>query len=367
MQAQTGGGKDRQALAKGNAQPQAAPVPANGSTALTRFGELPAAFAGVPREGAPTTGGTADLADGAHVAMLKENGFTDASTAHYAGVDGAHWTLQIFRFGDATGAYSAYTFYRQPDMQTQQLGDNSAANGNVFLVRDTATVIRAERQGGTAPAAGDLLAAMRVLVGGLPKLHGPEAIAPSLPAYLPKDGLQRETIHYATGPAAYNGALPPNVLNFEQDAEAATAHYSIHGHDAILTLVMFPTPQLAGAAERRITALPDASLHAGTRRIGPLLGVAGGAGLSAADAAALLGKVNYRSDVVMNQPQGYISEVAKTAKLLLSIGELTGILAVASVLLALFLGGGRVLLRRLQGKPPSSLNDEQFIRLKINE
>jgi hypothetical protein len=36
------------------------------------------------------------------------------------------------------------------------------------------------------------------------------------------------------------------------------------------------------------------------------------------------------------------------------------------VLLALFLGGGRVLIRRLRGKPASSLNDDDFISLKLS-
>ena len=45
--------------------------------------------------------------------------------------------------------------------------------------------------------------------------------------------------------------------------------------------------------------------------------------------------------------------------------DLTGILGASSLLLGVFLGGGRAVVRRLRGKPVSSLNDEDFISLKL--
>jgi hypothetical protein len=69
--------------------------------------------------------------------------------------------------------------------------------------------------------------------------------------------------------------------------------------------------------------------------------------------------------VTINHPEGYISEVSKAAKLLLGIAYMTGILAVAAVLLALFLGGGRLAFRRMRGLPDSSMNDDDFISLKL--
>jgi len=43
------------------------------------------------------------------------------------------------------------------------------------------------------------------------------------------------------------------------------------------------------------------------------------------------------------------------------------ILGGASILLGLFLGGGRAIYRVMRGKPASSLHDEEFIALNIND
>ena len=75
--------------------------------------------------------------------------------------------------------------------------------------------------------------------------------------------------------------------------------------------------------------------------------------------------MKYEAEVTVDHPEGYVNEVRKTARLLLGIIYLTGILGSASILVGLFLGGGRAIVRRLQGKPVSSLNDEDFISLKL--
>ena len=330
---------------------------------------LPPAFAGQPRAGNIVTQPTAADVDPAHAGALKEDGFVQASSAHYAGTGPTGWGVQVMRFGDATGAYSAFTFYRDPAMQPEAVGDDAAASPDLFLVRSNATLVRVRAAGlrsGGAQDATRLRTAMLALVQGLPRVQGPEAIAPSLPGLMPADGLQKQTLHYAIGPASYSGPLPVAAIDFSRDAEAATARYRLHsGASATLTLLMLPTPQIAGSSLREIEALPDAPLHIAARRYGPLVGVVSGAGASQADAQQLLSQIHYRTDLTLDQPQGYVSEVAKAAKLLLGIAYLTAILAIAAVVIAVFLGAGRVAVRRMRGKPDSSLNDEEFITLKL--
>ncbi len=337
---------------------------------------LPPAFAGEPLVGDIVSIADPNAADAAHAAVLKEDGLQQSSVAHYGGTGDVGWTVQALRFGDATGAYSAWTFYRDPAMEPVAVGENAAANANLFLMRSRATLVLARASGmAGAPAAGrsiedqdarKLKFAMQGLLEGLPALQGPDAVAPSLPGLLPDEGLQANSIHYAIGPASYNGSLPVSAIDFNRSAEVATARYRLHsGSFGVLTLEMLPTPQIAGAALRGVEAMPDSALHAGTLRTGPLVAIVSGAGVSQADANRLLNRIHYVADVTMDQPQGYTSEVAKAAKLLLGIAYLTGILAVAALLLALFLGGGRVLLRRLQGKPDSTLHDEEFISLHL--
>ena len=62
-------------------------------------------------------------ADPADATLLKEYGFTDFESATYARDDGRKLTLKAARFADATGAYGAFTYYRAPVMQNQEIGD----------------------------------------------------------------------------------------------------------------------------------------------------------------------------------------------------------------------------------------------------
>ena len=103
-----------------------------------------------------------------------------------------------------------------------------------------------------------------------------------------------------------------------------------------------------------------------SRRSGPLVAVTNGS-FSAEYARHLLSGVNYSADVTWNHPQGAVSEVSKTAKLLVGIITLTAILGGSALLLGIFLGGGRALYRRLRGKSASTLADAEFISLRLRE
>ncbi len=361
------GGTPANKTALANSEDHGAPNPQNPKIATPL---LPSSFAGQPREGDIVTMSTPAQVDAAHAGVLKEDGFVTAAAARYQGIGLTSWTVQVIRFGDLTGALSAFTAYRDPAMQAPAVGDNAAANPALFLVRNgtTLTVVRAPELGGGdgKQDARQLLSSVKALIAGLPPIGGPAAIPPVLPGLLPAEGLEKQTMRYAIGPQGYSGPLPVAAIDFKRDGEAAVAQYRLRGGGtAILTLIMLPTPQIAGAALRTTTALPDATLHVAARRSGPLVGVVSGAGVSQQDAEGLLSKVHYVSDLTLNQPQGYISEVAKTAKLLLGIAYLIAILGIAAFTIAIFLGGGRLLLRRLRGKPDSVMNDDDFISLKL--
>ncbi len=271
----------------------------------------------------------------------------------------------MFHFHDAPGAFSAFTFYRDPNMHPEAVGDNAASGQGVFLAQKGTALVRVA----AASPAGDpqqLRTAVTAVVQTIPVTGGPESVLPTLPSLLPAEGLQKQTVHYAIGPAAYHGPIPAGAIDFSRDGEAATASYRMHGGEpGTLTLLTFPTPQIAGAALRTIAALPDASLHVATLRTGPVVGVVSGQNVPQADANRLLNQIHYVADVTLNQPQGYVSEVAKAAKLLLGIGYIVIFLAIAAVVVAVFFGAGRVLIRRLQGKPASSVSDDEYITLKL--
>lgn len=315
---------------------------------------LPNSFAGW-RE---TSATTASAASG-DAAALQEYGLVRGMTAQYAsGKD--RLTVSAWEFRDATGAYGAFTLFQQPQMHAEAIGSGAAAEGGHFLLWRGATVIDARF---SHPSSNDR-AALNVLAAELPRVAGSASVAPSLPRYLPQKGLDATSVRYAIGPAAYKqmgGVLPPDLIGFSEDAEAVMANYGTTNAQGTLTLILYPTPQFAAAHLQEINGLAKRS-DLMAKQSGPLVAVVS---RSYPGAKQLLGAVRDKDVVIMNRPQGYVNEAAKVAQLLLGIAALTGILILASLFVALFLGGGRALLRRLQGKPASSVNDEEFISLNL--
>ena len=121
------------------------------------------------------------------------------------------------------------------------------------------------------------------LIERLPKVGGPAALAPLLPTLLPAKGLDADSVRYALGPAGYQamgGVLPAQAVGFDKSAETVTAKYKNGG---VLTLLLYPTPEIAGEHGRAIEAAmnqPGTARAAGTvklRREGPLLVLTTGA------------------------------------------------------------------------------------------
>jgi hypothetical protein len=171
-------------------------------------------------------------------------------------------------------------------------------------------------------------------------------------------------------------------VGFDRGAETVTANYSLRSNVATLTIIDYPTPQMAAAQETAIrnylkagnqaqSAWPKplqdsdvASLE--VRRSGPLVALVSGDAIPD-ESHKLLAQVHYDADIIALPPPTGESDVAKTAKLLMGIVALVIIGASAAILLGFFLGGGRALYRMARGKPVSSVYDEEFIHLDLHE
>ena len=223
-----------------------------------------------------------------------------------------------------------------------------------------------------SPSEEAAVADLRALEGMLPKIGGPRGLAPLLPTLLPVRGLDRESARYVLGPASYaavGGTMPAAVLGFAKAAEVATARYpgGTGGRQGVLTLLLYPTPEIAGDRGRAMEqALYAAGERAGTaklRREGPLVILA--TGFAPGAAAALADGVHLRSEVTWNKQMTpeFHAEVRKTASLLVSIAVFCGVFGTAAILLGLFLGVGRAWIRVLLGKPAAS--EPEFLRLGL--
>jgi hypothetical protein len=344
---------------------------------------LPESFAGWATTGTPKKIIDPAQADSANAAVLKEYEFTDATLAKYKR-SGETLSLLALSFHDASGAYGMYSFYRQNGWPKEQIGTGATSNNNRVLFWAGNIVVDANFSQ-IGPMSGSEL---RELAGQLPQLEGGKALLPPILASLPKTQLDGQTTHYAVGPAGYAGAggvLPADLVGFDRGAEAVTASYTLRTGPATLTIIDYPTPQLAAAQEKTLREfinackqadkqaqlawpkpLQDSSLVAlEVRRSGPLVALVSGNAFTD-DSHKLLATVHYESELTSLQ-QPTESEILKTGKLLWGITILVLIGCGVSLLLAFFVGGFRVLYRLARGKPVSSVYDIEFISLNLRE
>jgi hypothetical protein len=225
-------------------------------------------------------------------------------------------TVTVYQFEDATGAVSAYDFLRR-----------SAP----YVVRSGVSVIVANLKGSQA----SVDALLRTIETGLPKVGGARSLAPLLPTIVPQKGLEKDSEHYALGPQGYQamgGVLPPGIIGFDKAAETVTAKYAGEG---TLTLLLYPTPQIAGEHGRQIEAeMNREGETAGTvklRREGTLLALTTGH-WNAANAQKIVEGVHVHSEVTWDKPMPpqFHAEVQKTVSLLTSILLFCGLGALAA-------------------------------------
>jgi hypothetical protein len=318
-------------------------------------------------------------ADPANAAALKEYGFNFGAMAHYKR-EGDTLTLRALRFVDASGAYGAYSFYRPNGWAKEQIGAGAASNkGHVLFWRGD-TMVDATFSRVSPMSAGEL----REIAGQLPAPSGNRSLAPPILAYLPQGSLDGQSTHYALGPAGYTGGggvLPASIVGFDRDAETVTANYSLSSGPATLTIVEYPTPQIAQAQEAALRAYIKAGSQAQpawpkplqdsdtasleVRHSGVLVALVSGDAIPD-ESHRLIEMVHYEADLTAI-PQSVESDVSKTSRLLLGIASIVIVGSLAAILLGFFLGGGRALYRIAHGKPASSVYDEEFIHLDLRE
>jgi hypothetical protein len=323
------------------------------ATAQTSAPLLPQSFAEYRQ-----TAVTAAAPTPADAPVLHEYGLTQSAAATYA--SGPHQlTIQAYRFADATGAYGAFTFFRQPGMHPEPVGHDGAVSGDHHVFWNGTFVIDAAFAGPSA----DEKAALAALASQLPQVGGAAGIPPSLPRYLPAAQLDAASIRYVIGPSAWarvGTELPVSVIDFGLDTEAVTADYGPAGK---LTLLLYPTPQIASAHLKTVDGLGSASGFS-AKRAGPVVAIISG-GAFPQKAQELLSAVRYEDYVTINHPEGYVPETTKLYYLLTGITMLVVILVCAALVLGFFFGGSRAVVRMIRGKPASAVSEEEFISLHL--
>jgi hypothetical protein len=329
---------------------------------------LPKTFAGW-QQGKTETSKDPAVADATNPALLKEYGFVDFASSTYARED-RKITVKAIRFGDASGAYGAFVFYKEPAMLTEDIGEQGAAANERVIFYKGNILVQAALDKVTAMTGGEL----RELAGLIPHVQGPASNPPTLPAYLPKQSYVKNSARYIIGPqglAAVGSAVSSDIVDFSKGTEIALGKYNTAEGTATLMLISYPTPAIAGERLRAITAAAPASsapdfappLH--TKRAGPIDVVIAGQ-ISEDEARSLLASVNYDADVTWNERAPNAKD--NVVDFLLNEAKLVGIVLGAAMLFGAIFASARLLTKRYwPGRFFDRPEDVDIIQLNLRD
>jgi len=255
------------------------------------------------------------------------------------------------RFRDPSSGYEVYSSLINSSMRPSLIGKNSAVDGErlVALVGNIVFEVRPPQ----AISTKDLQDLVNVLGAG-----ADQTPLPPLRTYLPERHLVDGTQRYALGPAAFRAAAAElnrgaftaltEAVGFSDGAEAMLAQYRSGKEEAVLLLIEYPTPQLAGYHQKHLESrLSEISKPDQTpiERKGSLLLIVLSPS-SAAYAESLRNAVNYETQVTWNEPSATATD-PPWGTVLEKIFIGTGVFMVAAVVLGIAFGGVRVVTKRL--------------------
>lgn len=338
---------------------------------------LPAQFGGWQMRGTAQASTDAAVADPTNAAVLKEYRFTDLASATYTRDDGRTLKIRAARFADASGAFGAYTFYVQPEMKKETIGDRAASLGQRVLFYRGAVLVDASFSQESVMSGAEL----RELAGDLPRTSGSSGNLPTFIEYMPNLRYVAHTQKYVMGPVALAALAPPvsaDLVDFGASSEVTLGRYSTSSGEVTLMLISYPTPQLAADHLKRIdaahqVALPQADVSSigasgafFDKRTGPIVAIVSGP-VSDSDAKSLLGMVNWEASVTWNTPNGS-QEVRDLYALILNIVILCAVVGGLAVVAGVAFGGFRILMKRMY---PDKVFDRpeqmEFISLHLTE
>lgn len=336
---------------------------------------LPKEFAGWTKTSSKVSSDPV-AADPTNSGLLKEAGFKDVETAEYTRPD-RKIVVRAARFADASGAYGAFTLYKEPEMTTLDMGGKpgeslgASLNNRVLFYRSN-VLVQVQLDKITAMTAGEL----REMASLLPEAQGPAKNLPILPTYLPKQSYVKNSAKYVIGPvglARAGSPIPEQVVGFEQGAEVAIGKYATSEGTATLMLISYPTPAIAGDRLRKIGALnqnppvnsnPELAPPFEAKRTGPMVVLTAGR-IPPSEAKSLLASVNYDADVTWNE-NTYFDQKNNVANFLVNLIVLIGILILLALGFGVAFGGLRLLLKKwFPGKVFDRSDDMDIIQLRI--
>ena len=281
--------------------------------------------------------------------LWNELGLKDSETAAYQNGD-TKFTATAYELVDSTAGLAAFDWQRPKDATPSKLTDLAVETPTGVLLAKGNYLLSIS---GYKPTAAELMPV-------LDALRDVDTTAlPTLPQYLPSQGLVPNSERYLTGPVAlqrFDPAIPPSVAAFHLDAEAQLAVFHNPKGDLTLAIFNYPTNQMAMQKMEDFRKLSGAMV----KRSGPLVAVT----LSPPDpdfAERLLDQIRWEAQVTLHEATPVT--VQQVGSLVVNIFILIGILLAFSTIAGLFVGGFRTMILRRKG----GVDAEPMILLHLEE
>ncbi len=220
--------------------------------------------------------------------VWQEYGLEEAERAAYTGPGGS-MAVAAWRLRDPTSALGVYQWLRPVEGAPATLWKTGVQSANRAFLHVGNYII--DFQGRLPPA--DDFARLYVQ---LPRLD--QSGLPSLPNFLPRDGLTPRSERFVIGPTALDfffPGVPPSLAGFSLGAEVQIARYRGKSGEVPVALFSYPTPQMAREKVLDFQKLPGAVV----KRTGPIVALSLNPA-SPDDAERVLSRVNYQATVTWN-------------------------------------------------------------------
>lgn len=304
---------------------------------------------------------------------FEELGFTRYARRSYQTSAAKPLQIEIFTFADGAGSYSLLTLLAPSPVVSGPPGEAAASDAGTLVFQQGQYLVRI--------SASDVPELCQRIARSMSNRIGPRKTEiPALLSHLPDEGFKPASLRYLLGVRSLDLRAHGGIggrLEFPAVVEAAQAEYELQGEVGMLTLLSFPTMQLAGeyfdsgALHEQLRTQSGIRIYA--RRAGPLISIVAGR-LSPSSAAGLLGSLKYAYTVqwiydknsrsgktIWGVPVVILGTVVRS---LFFVAALAGLSVVLGIAFAAFRLGIRAY---APNNPLDRPERTELIRLKINE
>jgi hypothetical protein len=300
--------------------------------------------------------------------LFSDVGFEKYAKRVYSTGDSAAMSIEVVTLLDSRAAYSTLTLLRKSNLQDGPPGDFFVKSSHGLQFSQGRLWVRIQGDG----ASEDLVRRLAISVSN--RIGPQQSKAPALVAHMPKSDYDSSTLRYYPGTKAfedYSGIVGGTTLRVNSDMEIAQARYSKDNLTGTLSLLSFPTAEVAEEYFSELTVQepsPKAGNKTYLKRAGPIVAILEGS-FDPGTADKILSPIQFSYSIrwvyEKNQPKmiwgipgSILSTVVKSLFFVLILGGLSIIVGIG---IALF----RFRLRRRSVSSPDHPDKNEMTRLKM--